>query len=192
VEVVPNDCADTIQYFGLLDFVKESEGRLSGQGWGRDVKKWKCIVWDLDNTLWDGVLIEDGREGIRVRPEIVSIICEMDQRGILHSIAGKNNHQEAMSVLTETGLSEYFLHPQIGWGPRSESIAQVARLLNIDVDAIAFVDDQVFEREEVRSGLPQVAVVDLAQCVAMPPRPECQVPVTRSFCESVGRPSSEK
>jgi FkbH-like protein len=136
-------------------------------------------VWDLDNTLWDGVLIEDGREGIRVRPEVATIIRELDQRGILHSVASKNNHDDAMAVLEAAGLSDYFLYPQIGWTPKSASVARIASLLNIGVDAMAFVDDQVFEREEVRAGVPTVAVVDPAECHGMLDRWECQVPVTR-------------
>jgi FkbH-like protein len=107
----------------------------------------KCVVWDLDNTVWDGVLLEDGR--VTTRPEVVSVIHELDRRGILHSIASRNDPQAALEQLTRTGLRDYFLCPQINWNPKSSSIEAISRALNIGVDAVAFVDDQPFELEEV-------------------------------------------
>jgi FkbH-like protein len=83
-----------------------------------------------------------------------------------------------MSVLRACGLDEYFLYPQISWGPKSQAVPRIAQLLNIGVDSLAFVDDQPFEREEVASVLPQVAVVDSADAGTLPARAECQVPVT--------------
>ncbi len=120
----------------------------------------KCVVWDLDNTLWDGVLLEDGE--VTVRPEVVAEIKRLDELGILHSIASRNDHDAVMTRLRETGLEEYFLHPQINWNPKSHSVAEVAKALNIGADTLAFVDDQPFEREEVAHALPQVLTVDAA------------------------------
>ena len=68
--------------------------------------------------------------------------------------------------------------PQIQWQPKSQSIAHIAQLLNIGVDAVAFVDDQPFEREEVKAVLPQVLVIDAADYAGIPDLPECRVPVT--------------
>jgi FkbH-like protein len=178
VEITPNDCDDTTMYFGMMDFVKErgddvlKKHRLNGSA------KWKCIVWDLDNTLWDGILIEDGPERIRIRQGVIDVIKETDQRGILHSIASKNNHDEAMNFLRLAGLDGYFLYPQISWQPKSQSIARIAELLNISSDTFAFVDDQLFEREEVKSALPKVALLDAADYQTIPSREECRVPVT--------------
>jgi FkbH-like protein len=177
VEIVPNGGENTVLYFGLMDFVKTRVEPRTGVS-VPDGATWKCIVWDLDNTLWDGVLIEDGPEALRIRQEAVEVIRQTDQRGILHSIASKNDHADAMRVLASAGLDEYFLHPQIMWRPKSESIAEIARLLNIGVDAVAFVDDQPFEREEVKGSLAQVAVIDAAHCGSLLARPECSVPVT--------------
>ena len=53
-----------------------------------DIKYVKCVVWDLDNTLWDGVLLE---EKVTLRPETLEVLGELDRRGILHSIASKND-----------------------------------------------------------------------------------------------------
>ncbi len=120
--------------------------------------KIKCVVWDLDNTLWDGVLLED--EKVTVRPEVVAEIKRLDELGILHSIASRNDYDAAMERLRAAGLEEYFLYPQINWNPKSGSIGAIAKSINIGLDTIAFVDDQPFERAEVEHALPQVTTVD--------------------------------
>jgi FkbH-like protein len=130
----------------------------------------KCVIWDLDNTLWDGVLLEDGR--VRVREEVVAVIKLLDERGILHSIASRNDHTEAMSRLAEAGLADYFLHPQINWNPKSASVRAIAKALNIGIDTFAFVDDQPFERDEVTFDSPEVLCVPAEDVAAMPGRPE--------------------
>jgi FkbH-like protein len=178
VEIVPNEPDDTVLYFGIMDFVKLSSRLEAPPAPAPAAKPWKCIVWDLDNTLWDGILVEDGPEGIRLRSEVVAVIKETDRRGILHSIASKNNHDDAMAVLRAWGLDEYFLHPQISWDPKSQGVARIAQRLSIGIDTFAFVDDQPFEREEVRSALPAVTVIDAAEARDIPIRPECQVPIT--------------
>lgn len=177
VEIVPNDCDQKVLYFGLIDFVKEAPSRQPAAE--EPVSKpIKCIVWDLDNTLWDGTLVEDGPEKIRLRMEAVQIIKQLDERGVLHSIASKNNYEDAYKVLCKHGLQDYFLFPQISWQPKSKSIAEIAQSLNIGIDAMAFVDDQVFEREEVRSAHPQVKLVDAADYPQIPALPGCNGPCT--------------
>ncbi len=129
----------------------------------------KCVVWDLDNTLWDGVLLED--ENVTLRPHVVATIEALDKRGILHSIASKNDHDSAVAKLTEFGLQEYFLYPEINWNAKSSSLEAIAKSLNIGLDTFAFVDDQPFERDEVSHMLPQVLCIDganLPDLLAMP------------------------
>jgi FkbH-like protein len=120
----------------------------------------KCVVWDLDNTVWDGILLEDAE--VALRPHVVQILETLDERGILHSIASRNDHDVAMAKLKEFGIDEYFLYPQINWGSKAASITQIAQDINIGVDAIAFVDDQPFEREEVAFTHDKVLCVDSA------------------------------
>lgn len=129
----------------------------------------KCVVWDLDETLWEGTLLEN--DEIRVRPEIVDVIETLDRRGILHSIASRNEPDLAMQHLTDLGLAEYFLAPQIGWNAKSESISRVAEDLNIGVDSLAFVDDQAFEREEVAYTHPEVLCIDAFEALELPDMP---------------------
>jgi FkbH-like protein len=109
--------------------------------------KVKCVIWDLDNTLWHGVLSENDR--LVLREDIEIIIKTLDQRGILQSIASKNEHTDAMTKLKELGLEPYFLYPQINWGLKSESVKCIQQKLNIGFDSIILIDDQAFERDEV-------------------------------------------
>jgi FkbH-like protein len=130
----------------------------------------KCIVWDLDNTLWNGVLLEDGE--VTVRPDVVERIHELDRKGVLHSIASKNDRDAAMEKLRELGLEEMFLHPQINWNAKSDSIRTIAKALNLGLDAFAFVDDQEFERAEVAHQVPEVTCVDILELEEALTRPE--------------------
>ncbi len=118
----------------------------------------KCVVWDLDNTLWEGILLED--VNVRLHEGITETLQELDRRGILLSIASRNDHQAAMAKLAELGIQEFFLYPEINWNAKSASIRAIAKSLNIGLDAFAFVDDQPFEREEVKHELPEVFCID--------------------------------
>ena len=135
-----------------------------------DKKSIKCVVWDLDNTVWDGILLEDPE--VRLRPHVVEILKTLDERGILHSIASRNDHDTALAKLQELGIEEYFLYPQINWNSKAASIAQIASDINIGLDAIAFVDDQPFEREEVAFSHDKVLCIDSAELDDLLDRPE--------------------
>ena len=130
----------------------------------------KVLVWDLDNTVWDGVLLEG--DEVRVRPAAAAALRALDARGILHSIASKNDHDLAMERLRTLGVADYFLYPRIGWGAKSAGVEAIARSINVGLDAIAFIDDDPFERDEVRHALPQVRVLDAAEAAALAQRPE--------------------
>jgi FkbH-like protein len=130
----------------------------------------KCVVWDLDHTVWDGVLLED--DNVSLRAEVLHIIKALDQRGILNSVASKNDHAVAMSKLEQLGLSDYFLYPQINWNSKASSIQAIASSINIGLDTLAFIDDQPFEREEVAFTLPQVLCLDAADLSELLEMPE--------------------
>jgi methoxymalonate biosynthesis protein len=114
----------------------------------------KCLVWDLDNTLWKGTLLEDGE--VLLPEEVADVVRELDARGILQSVASRNDHDHAWSRLEELGLAEYFVLPQIGWGAKSAAVREIADRLNFAYSTIAFIDDQPAERAEVEYGLPEV------------------------------------
>jgi len=121
-------------------------------------KNIKLLVWDLDNTLWHGTLLEGDR--LELRDGIRSTLQTLDQRGILHSIASKNDYDLAMAKLTEFGLSDFFLYPQINWNSKAANLQTIVKSINIGLDAVAFIDDEPFEREEVSQTLPQVLTLD--------------------------------
>jgi FkbH-like protein len=118
----------------------------------------KCLVWDLDDTLWQGTLLEG--DEVVLRPGVKEVIRQLDDRGIMQSIASKNDFEAAWRQLTAFELDEYFLHPQIGWNHKSDSIRTVADSLGVGLAAIALIDDQPFERDEVRHFLPEVTTLD--------------------------------
>ena len=145
--------------------------------------KVKCVVWDLDNTLWRGTLIEDGVDNLTLNDVAVKAIKELDQRGVLHSVASKNNPDEALAALERFGLRDYFLAPQIGWGPKSASISEIARRLNIHKNTFLFVDDQKFERAEVVSAHPDMRVAEETQIGELLKLPEFDLPITEEGCK---------
>ncbi|MGA4722136.1 HAD-IIIC family phosphatase [Fictibacillus nanhaiensis] len=124
-------------------------------------RKIKCVIWDLDNTVWNGTLLEDSE--VTLRTGVVDIIKELDQRGILQSISSKNDYENTMKKLKELQLDEFFIYPEINWNAKSGSIEKIVKSINIGMDTIAFIDDQPFEREEVNSVLPEVLTIDAAE-----------------------------
>lgn len=118
----------------------------------------KLLIWDLDNTLWDGTLLED--TAVRLHEGVRETLATLDQRGILHSIASKNDHETAMRKLGELGLDEYFLYPQVNWNSKAANVQATVAAINIGMDAVAFIDDDPFEREEIRHSLPEVLVLE--------------------------------
>ena len=129
----------------------------------------KCIVWDLDNTLWDGVCLEGE---VSLREEVVRSIRELDRRGILHSIASRGDEELALKVLRDHEIDGLFLVPRIGWLPKSQSIVQISKELGISTDSMAFVDDDPFEREQIEFMLPEVLTIDARKSPLIPAMPE--------------------
>jgi FkbH-like protein len=141
--------------------------------------KVKCVVWDLDNTIWDGTLIEtEDPDTLALKPGVLDVIQELDNRGIVQSIASKNDHAATMPVVDKLGIAEYFLYPQIHWNSKSGSVEQIARSLNIGIDSLALIDDTAFERNQVASVWPQVRTYDIAEVSGLLGLPEFDVPIT--------------
>jgi FkbH-like protein len=133
----------------------------------------KVLAVDLDNTLWGGVLGEDGPEGIQVGSEypgafyrrLQRVILDLYRRGVLLAVCSKNNSDEAMAVLrTHPEMllrPEHFAAFRINWQDKAQNIREIAAELNLGTDAIAFLDDNPVERERVRSDMPEVKVIEL-------------------------------
>ncbi|QEU77838.1 HAD-IIIC family phosphatase [Streptomyces subrutilus] len=142
---------------------------------GTPVKAVKCLVWDLDNTLWAGTLLEDGE--VVLSDAVREVIAALDERGILQAVASKNDHDHAWERLEKLGVSEYFVLPHIGWGPKSQSVRSIAEHLNFAHSTIAFIDDQPAERAEVNHHLPEVRCYPAEQVAELTGLPEFS-PVT--------------
>jgi FkbH-like protein len=165
--------------FGLTDFVGLSRPLAAWPAPAAKVPpKFKCVVWDLDNTLWDGVLVEDGIEGVALRTRAVDLIREFDRRGIINSIASKNDHDLAMRALEQFGLRDTFVFPKISWGPKSEAIRAIVSEMDVGADTFAFIDDQPFERGEIQQLLPEVTVFADTDMDRLLSEPRFDVPVT--------------
>lgn len=150
-----------------LKLIEDSIGRLINAIEGR---RRKCIVLDLDNTLWGGILGEVGDEGIELSEfkegarykDFQKRLKEIKNLGIILAIASKNNHEDAVSVISrhkDMVLRESdFVLMKINWNTKIQSIREIADELNIGLDSIIFIDDSRFERESVAVELPDVLV----------------------------------
>lgn len=135
----------------------------------------KCVVWDLDNTLWPGIAAESqSDETPEPDPAMLRIISELEKRGIVSSVASRNDPSVGSRLLAHTALAGRFVAPQVGWGPKSQAVKSAAERLNIGLDAIAFMDDSPFERAEVGYMLPQVMVISPEEIEAMLDMPAFQ------------------
>ena len=132
----------------------------------------KCVVWDLDHTVWDGILLED--RSVTLKPRIREVLEVLDGRGILHSIASRNDHDAAMAKLESFGIAHYFLYPEIRWDAKSASIERIRKNLNIGYESMLFLDDQPFDRDEVASMHEDVWCLDSRHYLELPDHPRLE------------------
>ncbi len=183
IRVYPANDAEAHLVFSWLDFVKyralpNHGGALNAPASRVSASKVKCVIWDLDCTAWDGILGEQEAEKIALRPDALRSMRALDDRGILQSIASKNDYAVTWQVLERLGVAELFLHPQINWLPKSANIRRIASALNIGTDSCAFIDDSAFERAEVTHELPEIRVFSDSDVRNLLDRAEFDVSVT--------------
>ncbi len=135
----------------------------------------KVLVTDLDNTLWGGIVGEDGIEGLQVGRDypgaayraLQRVLLDLHNRGILLAISSKNNEEEALDALNRhPGMllrSSHFAAMRLNWNSKSEALRQIAEELNVGIDSLVFLDDNPAERQRVRADLPEVTVIDLPE-----------------------------
>ncbi|MDH2390776.1 HAD-IIIC family phosphatase [Streptomyces sp. HNM0663] len=133
----------------------------------------KCLVLDLDGTLWDGVLAEDGPERVRAARSLRSgafaafrrIAEQLAAQGVLLAVCSKNDPEpvaRALAAHPDWPLSaDDFVSVVADWGPKADGIQKIAAELGISPSSVVFADDSVFEREAVRAAVPGAAVVPL-------------------------------
>lgn len=130
----------------------------------------KCLVLDLDNTLWGGVVGEEGIGKIKIgtdpegRPflEAQKIILELYERGVILAINSKNNEKDGLETLEKHPdillRPKYFASIRINWRDKVTNIKEIAKEISIGLDSLVFLDDSPQERELIRKELPQVIV----------------------------------
>ena len=134
----------------------------------------KCIVLDLDNTLWGGIVGEDGFEGIklgdspvgRAYAEFQHNLLALNQRGILLAINSKNNFDDAMQIIKDHPnmvlKEDNFVCIRINWNDKVVNMKEISDELNIGLDSMVFFDDDPVNREYVKSNLPEIQTVDIS------------------------------
>ncbi|MBF0194404.1 MAG: HAD family hydrolase [Magnetococcales bacterium] len=158
------------------DFVARLLGAIRG-------KSRKCLVLDLDNTLWGGVIGDDGLEGIKLGQgnaqgeaflDIQRTALNLRNRGVVLAVCSKNDDNNARlpfrkhpdMILKEEHIAVFLAN----WNDKASNLEEIARGLNIGLDALVFLDDNPAERAQVREALPQVAVPELPDDPAFYPR----------------------
>lgn len=135
----------------------------------------KCLILDLDNTLWGGIIGDDGLENIQIGDlgigkafsELQRWIKQLKQRGIILAICSKNDEKIAKEpfekhpemVLRSDDIAVFIAN----WENKAENIIQIQNILNIGFDSMVFLDDNPFERNMVRSNIPAIAVPELPE-----------------------------
>ena len=157
----------------------ELVGRLLAAQQGRS---FKCLVLDLDHTLWGGVIGDDGLEGIKLGQgsgvgesfaAFQRFARDLASRGVILAVCSKNDEKTALEpfekhpemVLKKTDIA-YFV---ANWNDKASNLRMIAKQLNIGLDSLVFVDDNPYERNQVRSELPMVAVPELPEDPALYP-----------------------
>lgn len=139
----------------------------------------KCLVLDCDNTLWGGILGEDGFAGIQLGPthpgsafqSFQRVVRGLKARGVLLALCSRNNEADVLEVLDRHPemllRREDFAALQVNWRPKPENLRAIAADLNIGLDSLVFVDDSAFETTMVRAMLPEVATIQLPKDPAL-------------------------
>jgi methoxymalonate biosynthesis protein len=135
----------------------------------------KCIVWDIDNTLLNGVYLESPDRPPAADPVLAGVLAELARRGILQALASRNPPEAADYVRAVTGMD--FAAAECGWASKAAAISRIAAELDIPADAIAFVDDDMLERAEVAAELPAVLVLTPEDAAEVPDWPQFSPPV---------------
>jgi FkbH-like protein len=133
----------------------------------------KCIVLDLDNVLWGGIIGEDGFNGIELGKDppgnaymdFQRFLLNYNNRGIILAINSKNNFEDAFRVIREHPYmilrEKHFAALRINWENKVQNMRELAEEINIGLDSMVFLDDDPREREQIKQAYPQILVVDL-------------------------------
>lgn len=131
----------------------------------------KCVAWDLDDTVWEGVALEE-RELPRPLPRVLDLMAELERRGIVNTIASRSDPGLLERISERPELLARVVAPHIDWAPKSATLIAIARRLNLSLDAIVLVDEDPFARAEVEHMTPEVRTLSRAGLEAALDGPE--------------------
>ena len=146
-------------------------------------KSKKVLIFDCDNTLWNGILGEDGFENIEMSTnskkgiyfnEVQKIAISLNKKGVLLGLCSKNNEIDVQNVIDkhpdfQIGNNSLIIK-KINWLDKASNIREIAEELNVGLDSIVFVDDSPFEVEYIKSQLPQVTVIKVPKILSDYPK----------------------
>lgn len=123
----------------------------------------KCLVLDLDNTLWEGIVGEDGFKNIKPHKELQKCLLELYKKGILLAINSKNNFEDAMEVIESHPKmilrKNHFAAYRINWQDKAPNMSELSSELNLGLESFVFVDDDPLERDIMKNSFPEIAVL---------------------------------
>lgn len=123
--------------------------------------KIKLVIWDLDNTLWNGTVYYSDRDTIKVKPGTQATLKELTKRGIINTICSKNYYEDVEKMLDKFEIKKYFDSPEVNWGLKSDNIKKLIKKFNVKPREVCFVDDDAFQRAEVLSQIPNLMTLEL-------------------------------
>jgi len=119
----------------------------------------KCVIWDLDETVWDGSLAE--KDTVKPREDIINIIADLDKKGIINSICSKNDYDDTKSLLEKLNIWDYFVFSVIDFVPKGKSVKNIIEQLQLRDENVLFVDDNTGNRNEVKYYCDKIMVADV-------------------------------
>lgn len=125
-------------------------------------QKIKLVVWDADNTLWDGSVYYTDKKAVQIKPGTQAALKELDKRGIINTLCSKNEYKDVEAMLKKLNIDHYFKKPQVGWGLKSEAIKKLHKLFRTPYEQMIFIDDDPFQKAEVNSQIPDLKTISLS------------------------------
>lgn len=156
LDYIPDLCDEYIKYIKAMIFISK-----------------KCIVLDLDNTLWGGIIGESNSSNLKLGPtqegrpfyEFQKYLLALSKRGVILAVNSKNNYEDAMEVIENNPYmilkEKDFASIKINWNDKVNNLKEIAKEINIGLDSIVFIDDDKFNIDMVRSTLPEVKAICL-------------------------------
>ena len=128
-----------------------------------DITKAKLVIWDLDETFWNGTLTETS---VVFKPEVVDFVQELTLKGIMNSVCSKNDFERVKEAFINNGFKhiwDLFLFPSVDWTPKGGRVKEIIRKMNLREENVIFIDDNVSNINEVKFYCPKIMTAESFQ-----------------------------